>query len=64
MKILCRGRRAIAAALATVMALCVIVTVGMVAQPTALLATDMTLSTGLSRAGKVRQDNTLLLDNS
>ena len=60
-EILCRGRQALAAAMATVMALCVVVTVGMVAQPTALLATDMTLGTGLSRAGKVHSDNPLLL---
>jgi hypothetical protein len=53
MKIMCRARRTIAAALVTNMALCVMSTVGMVALPTALLATDITLGTGLSKAGKV-----------
>ena len=35
-------------------ALCLAVSVLMIAQPVALLATDMTLRSGLSRAGKVR----------
>ena len=37
-----------------IVALCLAVSVLMVAQPVALLATDMTLKSGLSRAGKVR----------
>ena len=38
----------------TSMALCLGVSVLMIAQPVALLATDVTLKGGLSRAGKVR----------
>ncbi len=50
----CRGRRAITASLGAIMALCVMISIVMVAQPAALLATDMTLSKGLMKAGKVR----------
>ncbi|CAL5224118.1 g6750 [Coccomyxa viridis] len=48
-----RGRRAITASLGAIMALCVMISIVMVAQPAALLATDMTLSKGLMKAGKV-----------
>ena len=42
------------AAMSITVALCLAVSVLMIAQPVALLATDMTLKSGLSRAGKVR----------
>ena len=50
----CRGRRAVTASLGAIMAVCVMISVVMVAQPAALLATDMTLSKGLLKAGKVQ----------
>ena len=50
---LCRGRKAASAAMSTSMALCLAVSVLMIAQPVALLATDMTLKSGLSRTSKV-----------
>ena len=40
-------------AMSASVALCLAVSVLMIAQPVALLATDMTLKSGLSRAGKV-----------
>lgn len=51
--VLRRGRQAITASYAVVMLACVMVSTVMVAQPTALLATDMTLSRGVVKAGKV-----------
>ena len=41
------------ASLGTAMALCLIISAAMIALPTALLATGMTLSSGLERTGKV-----------
>lgn len=52
--IACRWQQAILASVAAILAACVIVSVVTVAQSTALLATDMTLSKGLLKAGKVR----------
>ena len=54
--VLCRGRQAITASLAVVMLACVMVGAVMIAQPAALLATDMTLSRGSVKAGKVCAD--------
>ena len=50
---ICRVKKAALAAMSASVALCLAVSVLMIVQPVALLATDMTLKSGLSRAGKV-----------